>query len=252
MIVLRHQVTQKEKKSRDLLQPLAEIWRDFYREILTSLQAIFYPIQSQDFRIRSTTLIGFRDMVLFKTKIFDVLHYGQKVSKEIKQMLLVLASEQDVDLDTKRPTENYVKLEELITRVIRPYLGVNGYYPEKPVPLVTEQSLKPADSTQPQTKERSSSYSQIFSRFSRSGSVISTSSETNNNSSGYSNPAFTEYSEPESYEVKNRLSGSDMKIQTPGSSELNKSADDDMSAYLELRNQRWKKRNDMLTTESFF
>ena len=43
-----------------------------------------------------------------------------------------------------------------------------------------------------------------------------------------------------------------MKIQTPGSSELNKSADDDMSAYLELRNQRWKKRNDMLTTESFF
>ena len=251
MIVLRHQVTQKEKKSRDLLQPLAEIWRDFYREILTSLQAIFYPIQSQDFRIRCTTLIGFRDMVLFKTKIFDVLHYGQKVSKEIKQMLLVLASEQDVDLDTKRPTENYLKLEELITRVIRPYLGVNGCYPEKPVPLVTEQSLKPADSTQPQTKERSSSYSQIFSRFSRSGSVISTSSETNN-SSGYSNPAFTEYSESESYEVKNRLSGSDMKIQTPGSSELNKSADDDMSAYLELRNQRWKKRNDMLTTESFF
>lgn len=122
MIVLRETI--KDKTGDDLLECLTDSWKQFYTCILPTVLAIFYPIQEQGIYLRSVTLIGFRDMVLLKTKIHDALHVGMHVVNEIKQMLLILASVHD----TNPPNENYMRLEYLVTRVVRPYLGYNGLY----------------------------------------------------------------------------------------------------------------------------
>lgn len=125
MIVLRETI--KEKKGSELLERLADVWTQFYTNILPTLLAIFYPIHGQGINLRSITLVGFRDMVLLKTKINDALKPGQSVANEIKQMFLVLASVHD----SIPPNENYIQLEHLLTQVIRPYLGVTRVYSER-------------------------------------------------------------------------------------------------------------------------
>jgi len=127
MIVLRENI--KEKKGNELLERLADVWTQFYTNILPTLLAIFYPIQGQSINLRSITLVGFRDMVLLKTKINDALKPGQIVGNEIKQMFLVLASVHD----SNPPNENYIQLEYLLTQVIRPYLGATRVYLEQPL-----------------------------------------------------------------------------------------------------------------------
>lgn len=122
MIVLREAI--KERRGNDLLEKLADVWTQFYTNILPTLLAIFYPIHGQGINLRSITLVGFRDMVLLKTKISDALKPNLSVSNEIKQMFLVLASVHD----SVPPNENYMQLENLLTVVIRPYLGVNRVY----------------------------------------------------------------------------------------------------------------------------
>ena len=125
MIVLRENI--REKKGNELLERLAEVWSQFYTNILPTLLAIFYPIHGQGINLRQITLVGFRDMVLLKTKISDALKPGLVVANEIRQMFLVLASVHDSTF----PNENYLQLESLLTLVIRPYLGVRGLYPER-------------------------------------------------------------------------------------------------------------------------
>lgn len=124
MIVLRENI--KEKKGGELLERLADVWTQFYTNILPLVLAIFCPINEPGVNLRSITLVGFRDMVLLKTKINDALKPGQSVSNEIKQMFLVLASVRD----SNPPNANYMQLEYLLTCVIRPYLGVTKVYSE--------------------------------------------------------------------------------------------------------------------------
>ena len=131
MNILREEL--EGRTSVYLLSGLADVWTQFYTTILPTVLAIFYPIQEQGIYLRSITLIGFRDFVLLQTKIRDALIPGQNVDNKIKQMLLVLCSVHD----SNPPNENYMKLEYLVTRVVRPYLGFRGLYLENKSPKST-------------------------------------------------------------------------------------------------------------------
>eukprot|EP00794_Sanderia_malayensis_P019915 gene19915-21862_t len=137
MIILRENV--KEKTGPVLLDKLALVWREFYTAILPTLLAIFYPIQEQGLSIRKTTLVGFRDMVLLKTSIEGALQSipKAKVPSDITQMLLILASVHDAS----PPSENYLKLESLVARVVSPYIGFNGLYQGERLKVRRQSSL---------------------------------------------------------------------------------------------------------------
>ena len=282
MIVLREAI--KEKKGNELLERLADVWTSFYKNILPMLLAIFYPIQEQGTTIRSVTLVGFRDMVLLKTKIADALEISAggagggitKTSPEIKQMLLVLASVHD----SNPPSENYLKLEQLVARVVTPYLGTGGLFKIKQ----TKHLGSP--------RERKLSISQVLKeevtrKFRRSGSLTGSSnngqlssntsyipSETNNNPRESS---FKRRFKLGDYSTTSPLSTTTQStrivVVSPNSATLNNENtattttdnsktmptptttkrddnDDDMLAYLEERKQRWKSRDEMLGSES--
>ena len=240
MIVLREAI--KEKKGPDLLERLADVWKQFYTNILPTLLAIFYPIQEQGIYIRSVTLVGFRDIVLLKTKIEDAIEPGQKVASEIKQMLLVLASVHDCT----PPSDNYIRLEHLVARVVRPYLGVNGLYTESKNPGLRKTS---SEQKTGQQKERKFSRTQIFkeemSRKLRLGSIGSSNS-TDREISGQS-------SKESSLKSRFRFGSSpaSMKGSNTDTSELTKAiVDNEMLDYLEYRNQRWKSKEAELSGES--
>lgn len=124
MIILKERV--KEKTGNVLIERLATVWKEFYTAILPTLLAIFYPIQEQGLSIRKTTLVGFRDIVLLKTSIDETLRVTakEKIPSEIAQMLLVLAGIHD----SNPPSQNYLKLEPLVARLVTPYIGFNGLY----------------------------------------------------------------------------------------------------------------------------
>ena len=168
MIVLRENI--KEKKGSELLEWLADVWTQFYTNILPTILAIFYPIHEPGINLRSITLVGFRDMVLLKTKINDALKPGQSVSNEIKQMFLVLASVREAS----PPSENYMQLEYLLTRVIRPYLGCSKIY------LANDFSDSTAPLPENNSKERRLSHSQIIKE--KVASKFCRSNDNNNNS----------------------------------------------------------------------
>ncbi|XP_007656989.1 proline-rich protein 5-like isoform X2 [Ornithorhynchus anatinus] len=102
---------------------LSEVWDHFFTETLPTLQAIFYPVQGQELTIRQIALLGFRDLVLLKVKLEELLPLVQtKLPASIVQMLLILQSVHE----PTGPSEGYLQLEELVKRVISPYLGTNG------------------------------------------------------------------------------------------------------------------------------
>ena len=247
MIVLREAI--KEKKGNDLLERLADVWKQFYVNILPTLLAIFYPVQEEGIYIRPVTLVGFRDIVLLKTKIHDALEPGQKVSGEIKQMLLVLASVHD----SSPPNENYMRLEQLVTRVVRPYLGVNGFYSESQGPSFPRISSETKFNTGV-TKERKLSRSQLIKeemsrKLRRSSSASPNTNENNNQQNGNNNK------DGGSFRSRFRLGASPSVNKSSSSmsdgSELTKTmADNDMLDYLEVRNQKWKNKEEMLISES--
>ncbi|EQB79175.1 proline-rich protein 5-like protein [Camelus ferus] len=73
------------------IEVLAEVWDHFFTETLPTLQAIFYPVQGQELTIRQISLLGFRDLVLLKVKLDDLLLLAQpQPPSSIIQMLLVL------------------------------------------------------------------------------------------------------------------------------------------------------------------
>nr|XP_033783827.1 proline-rich protein 5-like [Geotrypetes seraphini] len=99
---------------------LSEAWDHFFTEILPTLQAIFYPVQGQELTIRQIALLGFRDLVLLKVNLEEILPLVQmKLPASVVQMLLVL---QGVHEPTG-PSAGYQQLEELIKQVVSPYLG---------------------------------------------------------------------------------------------------------------------------------
>lgn len=243
MIVLRENI--KEKKGNDLLERLSDVWCQFYTSILPTLLAIFYPIQEQGINMRSVTLVGFRDIVLLKTKIHEALETGEKVSGEIRQMLLVLASVHE----SNPPSDNYMQLERLVARVVRPYLGFDGLYTKLSSPMFRRISSDPKV-TNGNVKERKLSRSQIIKeemsrKLRRNGSNVSSSNNENNNT----------VNKDGSLRARFRL-GSTPCVPTKSASiaetsELPKgSVDGEMTGYWELRNQRWKNREEMLITET--
>ncbi|XP_030055321.1 proline-rich protein 5-like [Microcaecilia unicolor] len=102
---------------------LSDTWDHFFTETLPTLQAIFYPVQGQELTIRQIALLGFRDLVLLKANLEDILPLVQmKLPASIVQMLLVL---QGVHEPTG-PSVGYLQLEELIKQVVSPYVGTYG------------------------------------------------------------------------------------------------------------------------------
>ncbi|XP_043828711.1 proline-rich protein 5-like isoform X1 [Dromiciops gliroides] len=102
---------------------LAEVWDHFFTETLPTLQAIFYPVQGQELTIRQIALLGFRDLVLLKVKLEEMLPAGQtQVPSSIVQMLLILQSVHE----PTGPSEGYLQLEELVKRLVSPFLGLGN------------------------------------------------------------------------------------------------------------------------------
>ncbi|XP_040140426.1 proline-rich protein 5-like isoform X1 [Ictidomys tridecemlineatus] len=113
-----------QASGEDLVRALADVWDHFFTETLPTLQAIFYPVQGQELTIRQISLLGFRDLVLLKVKLGDLLLLGppSKLPSSIVQMLLVLQSVHE----PTGPSEGYLQLEELVKQVVSPFLGISG------------------------------------------------------------------------------------------------------------------------------
>uniref|UniRef100_A0A8D0KSM9 Proline rich 5 like n=1 Tax=Strix occidentalis caurina TaxID=311401 RepID=A0A8D0KSM9_STROC len=108
-------------EGEDRIDVLSEIWDHYFTETLPTLQAIFYPVQGQELTIRQIALLGFRDLVLLKLKLEDILPLVQtKLPASIVQMLLILQSVHE----PTGPSEGYLQLEELVKQVVSPYLGL--------------------------------------------------------------------------------------------------------------------------------
>ncbi|XP_078000362.1 proline-rich protein 5-like [Glandiceps talaboti] len=104
---------------------LSDMWVDFFSTMLPQLQAILNPVQTTDLTIRQMTLVGFRDYIVLDTDIEDALSAPNvEIVPEITQMLLVL---QHVH-DTKPPSGNFLRLEELVANMVSPYIGMRGLY----------------------------------------------------------------------------------------------------------------------------
>ncbi|KAJ7398502.1 Proline-rich protein 5-like protein [Pitangus sulphuratus] len=111
----------REGEGEDRIDVLSEIWDHYFTETLPTLQAIFYPVQGQELTIRQIALLGFRDLVLLKVKLEEILPLVQtKLPASIVQMLLILQSVHE----PTGPSEGYLQLEELVKQVVSPYLGL--------------------------------------------------------------------------------------------------------------------------------
>ncbi|XP_042762667.1 proline-rich protein 5-like isoform X3 [Panthera leo] len=77
--------------------------------------------QGQELTIRQISLLGFRDLVLLKVKLGDLLLARSQPPSSIVQMLLVLQSVHE----PTGPSEGYLQLEELVKQVVSPFLGIS-------------------------------------------------------------------------------------------------------------------------------
>ncbi|XP_013845579.1 proline-rich protein 5-like isoform X5 [Sus scrofa] len=97
--------------------------------------------QGQELTIRQISLLGFRDLVLLKVKLDDLLLLAQpQPPSSIIQMLLILqmrtlkprkcmclpeAPQHKSVHEPTGPTEGYLQLEELVKQVVSPFLGIS-------------------------------------------------------------------------------------------------------------------------------
>uniref|UniRef100_A0A8C2A6A7 Proline-rich protein 5-like n=1 Tax=Cyprinus carpio TaxID=7962 RepID=A0A8C2A6A7_CYPCA len=109
---------QKHEGERQLFV-LAQEWDRFFTEILPTLQAILYPLQGQELTVRQMALLGFRDLVLLKLSLGDLLCKNRSlIPASITQMLLVLQGIQE----SRGSSKQYCQLESLVALVVKPYL----------------------------------------------------------------------------------------------------------------------------------
>lgn len=101
------------------LAVLAKMWDRFFTETLPTLQAIFYPVQGQELTVRQMALLAFRDLVLLKLHLEDVLAAASCVPPPVTQMLLVLQGIHE----SGSPSLEYYQLERLVEIVVSPYLS---------------------------------------------------------------------------------------------------------------------------------
>nr|XP_005993732.1 PREDICTED: proline-rich protein 5 isoform X3 [Latimeria chalumnae] len=121
MVILRDKIRFYE--GQKLLDTLAETWDFFFSDVLPMLQAIFYPVQGKEPSVRQLALLHFRNIIALNIKLDDALSRPRaRVPPSIIQMLLILQGVHE----SKGVTEQYLKLESLIQRVVSPYLGTYG------------------------------------------------------------------------------------------------------------------------------
>ncbi|MCJ8747333.1 hypothetical protein PDJAM_G00152330 [Pangasius djambal] len=106
-------------EGEDQLFYLADVWIRFFSEILPTLQAIFYPLQGHEFTVRQMALLAFRDLVLMRLPLEELLHTNLSLlPTSIRQMLLVLQGVHE----PRGPSVEYFRLEKMLEMVVSPYL----------------------------------------------------------------------------------------------------------------------------------
>ncbi|XP_066511029.1 proline-rich protein 5-like [Hoplias malabaricus] len=101
------------------LYVLAEVWLRYFSEILPTLQAIFYPLQGQELTVRQMALLAFRDLVLMRLPLEDLLPANLSLIPTcITQMLLILQGVHD----PRGLSVEYSRLEKMLDMVVSPYL----------------------------------------------------------------------------------------------------------------------------------
>ncbi|KAM9230069.1 proline-rich protein 5 isoform 2-T2 [Dugong dugon] len=123
MVILRDKIRFYE--GQKLLDSLAETWDFFFSDVLPMLQAIFYPVQGKEPSVRQLALLHFRNTITLSVKLEDALSRTHaRVPPAIVQMLLVLQGVHE----SRGVTEDYLRLEALVQKVVSPYLGTYGLY----------------------------------------------------------------------------------------------------------------------------
>ncbi|KAM4615260.1 proline-rich protein 5-like [Polymixia lowei] len=123
MVILRDKIRFYE--GQKLLDSLAETWDFFFCDVLSMLLAIFYPVQGKEPSVRQLALLHFRNIITLNLKLDEALARPRaRVPPSIIQMLLILQGVHE----SKGVTDDYLRLEVLIQKVVSPYLGTHGLY----------------------------------------------------------------------------------------------------------------------------
>ncbi|XP_065807647.1 proline-rich protein 5 isoform X2 [Labrus bergylta] len=123
MVILRDKIRFYE--GQKLLDSLADTWNFFFCDVLSMLQAIFYPVQGKEPSVRQLALLHFRNIITLNLKLDEALSRPRaRVPPSIIQMLLILQGVHE----SKGVTDDYLRLESLIQKVVSPYLGTHGLY----------------------------------------------------------------------------------------------------------------------------
>ncbi|XP_008313930.2 proline-rich protein 5-like isoform X2 [Cynoglossus semilaevis] len=123
MVILRDKIRFYE--GQKLLDSLADTWDFFFCDVLSMLQAIFYPVQGKEPSVRQLALLHFRNIITLNLKLDEALSRPRaRVPPSIIQMLLILQGVHE----SKGITDDYIRLESLVRKVVSPYLGTNGLY----------------------------------------------------------------------------------------------------------------------------
>ncbi|KAM9327983.1 proline-rich protein 5-like isoform 1-T2 [Pholidichthys leucotaenia] len=123
MVILRDKIRFYE--GQKLLDSLADTWDFFFCDVLSMLQAIFYPVQGKEPSVRQLALLHFRNIITLNLKMEEALSRPRaRVPPSIIQMLLILQGVHE----SKGVTDDYLRLESLIQKVVSPYLSTHGLY----------------------------------------------------------------------------------------------------------------------------
>ncbi|XP_051976285.1 proline-rich protein 5 [Xyrauchen texanus] len=123
MVILRDKIRFYE--GQKLLDSLSETWDYFFCDVLSTLQAIFYPVQGKEPSVRQLALLHFRNIITLNIKLDEALSRPRaRVPPSIIQMLLILQGVHEC----KSVSSDYLKLESLIQKVVSPYLGTHGLF----------------------------------------------------------------------------------------------------------------------------
>ncbi|XP_051911485.1 proline-rich protein 5-like isoform X2 [Hippocampus zosterae] len=123
MVILRDKIRFYE--GQKLLDSLADTWDFFFCDVLSMLQAIFCPVQGKEPSVRQMALLHFRNIIALNLKLEEALSRPRaRVPPSIIQMLLILQGVHE----SKGVTNDYLRLEGLIQKVVSPYLGTQGLY----------------------------------------------------------------------------------------------------------------------------
>ncbi|KAG7463367.1 hypothetical protein JOB18_037174 [Solea senegalensis] len=123
MVILRDKIRFYE--GQKLLDSLADTWDFFFCDVLSMLQAIFCPVQGKEPSVRQLALLHFRNIITLNLKLDEALARPRaRVPPSIIQMLLILQGVHE----SKGITDDYLRLESLIQKVVSPYLGTYGLY----------------------------------------------------------------------------------------------------------------------------